>query len=335
MRTPEVWSFWGSALTDWARWHRHSGTATLDLVLGAVGYDGSAFDVALCDTLRDRATRDAIRRIHLRSEEAALLSSIISPLTAIGERVRSNSVESFILSNDGETPVGVSDFFAHYHFPRLQRLELDNCIITTWDLLTSRTTVLTSLALHFSHPSPTPTTSQLFSILTSNPSLRRVSLSKYAIPTDGGGETPNRVSLHYLTELELVGGSQHIAGLLHQLDHPRDVYLDITLRDRTVTDIPRMVGSYLRDYLRRRNWSPNGLGLSISQFGNHITLNIGDVDGIAMSTSVWGQITPFVVITVGLYQAPRDLLGRRFWISFHILHGMRLFTSTHGVNPQS
>jgi len=281
-------------------------------VLGEEVGDGSTFDIVLCDALRDRAARDIIRRIHLWGDEAALLSSIISSLTATGEGVRSNSVESFILSNEDGTLVDISDFFAHYLLPKLQRLTLNNCKITSWDLLTSRTTVLTSLTLRFGHPSPTPTTSQLFSILASNPFLQKVSLSEYAIPTDGGGESHYRVSLQYLTELELVGCSRHIVGLLHQLDHPRNVDLDITLYDRTVTDIPRMVGPYLRDYFRRRDRSPNGLGLSVSKVGRLSILRIGDVDGIDLSTPVWWRITPFVVITVGLRHAPRDPLGEAF-----------------------
>ena len=312
LRTPEVWSFWGDNPTDWTRWHRYSRTAPLDLVLGDEYYDGRTFNITLCDALRDRAARDTIRRIHLFSENRVVLSPIISPLTSASKGVRSNSVESFVLLNYDDNPVDVSDFFTHYRFPKLQRLELHNCSITSWDLLASRPTVLTSLTLRVGRPSPISTTSQLFSILASNPSLRRVSLSEYAIPTDGGGESPYRVSLHYLTELELDGGSQHIAGLLHQLDHPSNLYLDITLDDHTVTNIPRMVGPYLRDYLRRRNWSPNGLGLSISQFRDHITLNIGDVGGIDLSTSVRGQITPFVVIAVYLCEEPRDLLGKAF-----------------------
>ena len=294
--TPEVWSYWGDSPTDWACWHHYSGSAPLDLVLFVVDYGGETLNTALCDALRDRAARDAIRRVHLWSEDTALLSSVISPLATVGKGIRSNSVESFILSNGSDTSVDISDFFAHYRFPRLQRLELCDCIITSWDLLTSRTTALTSLTLHFSRPSSAPTASQLFSILASNPSLRKVSLSKHAIPAGGGGETPSRVSLHHLKELELDGGSRHIVGLLRRLDHPRNVDLDITLCDHMVADIPRIFGPYLRDYLRRRDRSPTGLGLSISRVGCLSKLHICDAGGIDLSTPVWTQIAPFVVI---------------------------------------
>ena len=290
LSTPEVWSFWGNTPTDWACWHPYSGTAPLDLVLGSDNHDHGTFDNTLRDVLRDRASRDAIRRVHLCNEESPFPSSIITSLTAACEGIRSNGVESFILSNDGGTPVDVSDFFAHYRFPKLQRLELGGCKITSWDLLTSRTTILTSLKLRFSHPSPAPTTSQLLSIFASNPSLRKVSLSSCAVPDDGGGKSHFRVPLHHLKGLELGGDLQHVMGLLHRLDHPTNTDLEITLCNHTVAGIPGIVGPYLRDYLRRRDRSQKGLGLSVSQFGRHTMLCIDDVGGIDLSTSVWVRL---------------------------------------------
>jgi len=311
LRTPEVWSFWGNIPTDWARLHRRSRTAPLDLVLGDVDYDGGTLDITLSDVLRDRAARDTIRRVHLWSGDEALLSSIVSSLATAGEGVRSNSVESFILINDGYTPVDTSDFFAHYCFPKLQHLKLHDCRIASWDLLTSRTTVLTSLSLYFNRPSPTPTASQLLSILASNPLLRKVSLSGYTFPADGG-ESPYRVSLHHLKELKLAGISRHVIGLLHQLDHARNMDLDIFLSDRTVTGVPRMVGPCLQDYFRRRDRSPNGLGLSVSRSGAHITLHIGDVSGFDLSTLTRSPIVPFVAIAMDLDQAFWNLPGKGF-----------------------
>ena len=306
LHTPEVWSFWGNSPTDWARWHRYSGTAPLDLVLGDVNYDDCSFDIALHGTLQDRAARDAIRRIHLWSEDQEFLSSIISTLTATRGRVRSNSVDSFILSNDGIKLVDVSDFFAHYRFPKLRHLELDDCRIASWDLLMSRTAVLTTLILHLGYPSPTPTTSQLLSILASNPTLRKVSLSRCAVPVDGGGKSPFQVPLHHLKELKLTGGSRHVIGLLHRLDHPTYMdTLDIALCDCVVLDIPQIIGPYLRDYLRRRGRPQNGLGLSVFQAGQaglHATLCVGDVCAFDPSTPMWGQVATFVKVTVTLDQ---------------------------------
>ena len=308
--TPEVWSFWGNIPEDWARWHRRSGTAPLDLVL-CHGHDNGTFNATLRDTLQDRAVRDTIRRIHLWHETAAFLSSIISPLIVAREGARANSVESFILFNDDDTPVDTSDFFAHYYFPKLRHLELKNCRIASWDLLMSRTTVLTTLVLRLGYPSPPPTTSQLLSILASNPTLQKLSLSKSAIPDDGGGKSPFQVPLHHLKKLKLAGGLRHVIGLLHRLDHPANMdKLNITICDCVIVDISQTIGPYLRDYVRRRGRSQNQLGLSVSKSGQHITLCAGDIGAIDPSSSVWGQVATFVKITMELDETPQDLLEK-------------------------
>jgi len=312
LRTPEVWSFWGNIPEDWARWHRQSGTAPLDLVLNSIAYDRDTFNVTLRDTLQDRAARDAIRRIHLRSGNAAFLSSILSPLTVACEGVRSNSVESFILINDDSTSVDTSDFFAHHRFPKLQRLELKNSRIESWDLLASQTTVLTTLILHLGYSSSIPTTSQLLTILASNPTLQKISLSRSAVPNDGGdggGKSPSRVPLHNLKELQLDGGLPHVIGLLHRLHHPTNMdKLDITIFDCAIVDISQTIGPYLRDYLRRRSRSKSGLGLSVSKSERHITLCAGDTGAIDPSPPVWAEVATFVDITMELDQIPQDLL---------------------------
>ena len=284
--TPGVWSFWGNTLVDWARWHRYSGTAPLDLILGhAYGDDdgGRPFDIALHDALQEHATRDTIRRIHLSSNGASLLRSIISSLTTVCEEVRSNSVESLILLNGAREPVDVSDFFIHHRFPRLQHLALRRCSIASWNLLISRTADLTTLVLHFHNSPPAPTISQLFHILTSNPTLMKLSLSQFTIPNDGGGKFPLRVPLRHLKELELAGGLQHVFGLLSQLDHPGKMNrLEITLFNCAVTDIPHTIGPYLRDHFRHRGRSRNWLGLGVTQLERHVTLSAGDMCGTGL-----------------------------------------------------
>ena len=316
LRTPEVWGFWGNTLADWARWHRRSRTAPLDLVLvtsynnSSNGIDGDVpFDAALHEALQDRAARDTIRRIHLIGKDLSLLSSIIFSLTVPCEGLLSTSVESLLLCNESDLPLDVSDFFAHYRFPKLRRLELDRCRITSWDLLTTRTAVLTTLSIFFDDPAPTPTTSQLISILASNPTLRELSLSGYAIPDDGGGESPLRVPLRHLKGLCLEGGLQHVLGLLHRLDYPGNMdRLTITLSDCAVTDIPQTIGPYLRDHFRRRGRSRNGLGLRVSQSPN-IKLSAGDMHGTSLS-SPGTPVNWFIHITVELGQTPSDLLEK-------------------------
>ena len=318
LRTPGVWSFWGNTLADWARWYHRSGTAPLDLVLSTDddddndstgGGDRPQFDVSLRDTLHNRAARDTIRRIHLWSDDASLLNSIISSLTIVCEDVRSNSVESLVLLNGSEDPMDISDFFAHYRFPKLQYLRLKNYRITSWDLLTSRAAILTTLFLHSVDSTSTPTTSQLLSILTSNPTLRELTLSGYAIPDGDGGRSPLRVPLHHLKKLDLAGDLQDIFGLLHQLDYPGTMdRLDITLFDCAVTDIPQTIGPYLRDHFRRRGRSHDGLGLRVSQ-SPEIVLSASDMHGTGLA-SPRSPANWFINVTVELGRTPSDLLEK-------------------------
>jgi len=283
--TPEVWSFWGNTPQEWARWYPRSGLAPLDLVLGGCYSDGY-FDTTLSNALRDRASKDAIRRIHLISRSAKLLDNIISSLSPESEGIRSNSVESFIIRNwshDPKLPVRASDLFAHYRFPKLQHLELSHCTISSWDHLQSRTSTLTNLILEPDNSSPAPSTSQLLSILASNPTLQKIRIFEPAVPNDGDNSS-FQVPLHQLKELKLDGNSQHVVRLLHRLDHPRTMdKLHLSL-DCAIADISQTVGPYLGDYIRRRGKPQGGLGIFLP--GKYpIALCFREVGGIDYSTA--------------------------------------------------
>ena len=259
-RTPELWSFWGNTLKDWTRWCRRSGTAPLDLVLDSGDCDDNHLDPILYNVLQNCATRDAIRRIHLAAEDSELLSSIIVPLTSNSE-LRSNGLESFALWNNRGVGMDVSDFFAHYRFPKLQCLDIDNCTLS-WDYLPSRTSVLTTLIIL--HPLLDPTKSQLLSILASNPALQIVVLRGCRV-TDDGGDNSSRVQLRQLEELWLEGGLRLVVGLLRQLDHPRNLgSLTLRLYNSEVVDISQIIGPYLQDHLQHRDRPQNGLDLCFS-----------------------------------------------------------------------
>ena len=309
--TPEVWSFWGNTPTDWARWCHHSATAPLDLIL-RVDEDGPLND-AVQNALRDRANRDAIRLVHLSSLDAELISSVISSLTVNCEGLRPNGVESFLLYNYGDTSPDLSEFFAHYRFQKLQRLELSDCSFSSWDHLSSQTGVLTTLNLDLGYPSPPPTISQLLSILASNPTLRKVSLSRGVVPHNGGGKSSFRVSLHHLKELELAGDLQDVFGLLHQLDHPRNMEnLAASLHNCTVADISQIIGPYLRNYIRRRERPQNRLGLFVSWYEQCIRNRVEDVrrsDSSTVAKQVAWSVTVDISFDVPL---PRDMLEKAF-----------------------
>jgi len=277
--TPELWSFWGNTIRDWVRRYPRSGVAPLDLVLRGTTDDDDYFDATPSEVLQDRASRDGIRTIHLRSADPDLLNYIICSLTSEREGIQPNSTESIILQNQSGFPpeVRVSDFFARYRFPKLRRLELTSCTISSWDHLKSRTSILTNLTLMPDSSSSTPTTSQLLSILASNPTLRKIHLSRSAVPNDGG-DSSFQVPLHHLKDLRLSGNPQHVVRLLHRLDHPRMDTLHLSL-DYNAMDISQTIGPYLGDYIRRRGKSQGGLGLSLSKI-HPLKFRVGDVDGI-------------------------------------------------------
>jgi len=303
--TPEVWSFWGNTPKDWARWCHRSGTAPLDLVLNVKG-GGDFFGAALFRVLQDHANGNTIRRIHLKATNPDLLRSLISSLTTTSKELQLSSVESFIFRNGGNELVDVSDFFTHHCYPRLQRLELFTCKISSWDLITSRVTALTTLDLALFSLQPIPTISQLLSILTSNPTLQKVSLSVGAAPDDGSRNPPPRVSLCHLKEFKLDGYPQDIFWLLDRLEFPRHMdNLDITLYGCTVEDVSQIIGPYLRDYLQHCGRSPGGLGLSRSSQRN-VELEVGDAGGIDFSVPAPARVTVFMKISIEFNQTLFD-----------------------------
>ena len=315
--TSEIWSFWGNNTKDWARLCHRSKTAPLDLVLGDYDHYDDA-DTTLHNILRDRAARDTIRRVHLGTVDSELSSSIITSLTANPGEPRPNSIESFILWNRGGTLVDVSNFFTYYRFPKLRYLDLFNCTISSWDHLTFRTSALTTLELNFTHPSPIPTTSQLLSILTSNPALRKVELATRAIPEDGGYGSSTPVQLHHLKELRLEGDLPHVFRVIHRLDYPRNMdKLSLTLRDCDVADVSQVIGPYLRDHLRCRDRPQNGQTLRIfsggpsAYDGDRINFQTGSAGGIDPSAPEWKPTNTFISIAIVLKGTlPKDVVER-------------------------
>ena len=267
------------------------------------GSDDHPLGVTLSNILRDRATRGTIRRIHLRSRDPELLCSIIFQLTPDEDRL--SNVVSFILHDERCDPrVDISGFLARHRFPKLQNLELFNCMISSWDLLKSRTPVLAVLDICFEgHPS-NPTIPQLLSVLASCPALRKVALI-WSGDLDGGGGAlpPPRASLHHLKELSLVAPVRNVFGLLDRLDHPRKMdYLDIALTYCPSDDVSHVVGPYLREYLQRCGRSQNGLGLSLEPLDSDskdvIVLRVGDMDEIDFSAPARPQMNKFMSISI-------------------------------------
>ncbi|KAF9778345.1 hypothetical protein BJ322DRAFT_1214732 [Thelephora terrestris] len=291
--TPELWGFWGNKLEDWAVRHLRHPTAPLDLVLDEFS-ERDTLDDSLQSTLQDRAAQDNIRWIHLSAGNSGTLNSIISSLTAC-DGIRTSGVESVIICcwDEGESTI-VSNFLAYSRFPKLRRLRLQSCTISSWDLIASSTSVLTTLTLDSEYPTPTITSPQILSILRSNPSLQEVGLSGSAIPEDDGGNS--RVSLTQLKKLVLDGRRWGVFTLLHQLDYPRNMdslLLDITYG--AIEDISGTIGPYLRDYLGRGGRSQSGLEIHLSS-DDSIRFCVEDAGRTNTSAPEVVRMDPSVVI---------------------------------------
>jgi len=128
----------------------------------------------------------------------------------------------------------------------------------------------------FDHPGPQTqhiataskiTTSQLFSILTSNPNLREVVLSHAALPDDADGST-SKALLRDLKKLSLTRVFRHVFGSLHRLMLPEMLdEIALGISDPTVEDISQTLAPYMRDYFQRDARFQDSLGLYASSYG--------------------------------------------------------------------
>ena len=284
---PEVWSFWGNTFQDWKKFYLRYPTGPVDLVLNGDTLEADDFyDVhEIQDALRDRAKRDKLRRIHLRSGRAALLGAILSFLTSHRE-TRFSSVETILIINEGSHPtqLDVSDFFARHRFPKLRYLELIGCQTLSWEVTMGQTSALSTLYICYPDVSQLPTTSsQPFSMIACNPLLRELRLSRFALPREAK-ESSLRAVLPHLDMLELTGSPRHVFWLLQRLDHPKNMnYLKLDLESCKPDDVPGNIGPYLCDYLQHHQRSRSGLAIVILSSRDSVTIFIGNVSGMDSS----------------------------------------------------
>lgn len=309
--TPELWDSWGNTLQDWTNRHLRFPEILLDLVLDGGEPDRISLDPSVQKTLRYRASRDTIRLVHLRSEDRELLSSILRTLATDTEEVRCSSVESFVLQNEDKRPVDTSEFFGSAFFPKLRKLDLTNCMIS-WDNLTLRTELLTTLILHLDSPSSTPTTPQLLSLLACSPSLQELVLTGYSLPADGN-EDDFQVMLPELKEVRLAGECEDVSMLLSRMIYPILNHLHITLDGCTVENIPETIGPHLRENFQRRGRSQSGLGIFTS-FASNLIFRVGDgLGNLHSPTLISEQIVPFLAIKITMaLNLPQDSPGELF-----------------------
>ena len=280
-----IWVFWGSNLHQWSqRYQRSVVTAPLDLVLSSYrDVYSPPFDGPLQDALRIRVASNSIRSIHLSNWDTALLDSIISSLTPVGGGIWHSNIESLILDS---AEFDASDFVARHHFPKLQHLSLRaRTSSPTWDHLASHTTTLTCLTLMGGSRSATPNTSQLLSILASNPQLQTLCLT--AIPHDGGDGSNFLVPLRCLQRLRVDGDFPSVLRLLHRLDYPTTmVSMYLSLSDCTEEDISGTVGPCMRDHILRDGRFQDRLGIFVSASCCSISIHaivVDDANGPTIS----------------------------------------------------
>ena len=274
--TPELWSFWGNTFQDWKKRHHRSGTIPLDLVLSDYRFGSDPFDESLRNAVRNRVTQDTIRQVHLASN---YLTPVISSLTPDDRGGQNENIESIALHCAlGSAPLDVSNFFARSRLSRLRSLRLfGSIIISSLDRLIPRTTLLTTLSLDIEgSSSPAVTTSQLFSILTSNTNLQELSLGGAILPNDADTLT-FKVQLHHLKILSLRGEFSPLFGLLCQLTL-QDMLneLRLTVFNSTVENISQNLAPYMRDYFRHNPRFQDRLGVCSSSYRS-ISILVGVV----------------------------------------------------------
>ena len=311
-RTPELWSFWGNTLQDWKKRYHRSGTAPLDLVLDGDRCDpDESFDESLQGAITVRVMQDTIRQVHLGSHDGDILTSIISSLTPDDEGGQNENIESIILRSRGSPPVDVSRFFARSRLSKLRMLDLSgNLQIPSWDYLTSRTTLLTTLSLNITEfsPSISPTSSQLFSILSSNPGLRQLMLSDIALPFDDDGST-FQVPLRDLNILSLTGDFRRLFALLHRLILPETLdSIFVTGFDCTVEDILQTLAPYIRKYFQRDVRFQDRLGVCSFSSPGSISISVNAVCAHVIAPAPKPPFVAFTVVLADLLPDPLEQL---------------------------
>ena len=288
--TPELWTFWGNSLEQWSRRYQRSTATPIDVVLDASPGPDSLMDIRfdgpLRDALRDRASSDSIRSLHLGGWHIPLLRSVISSLTPDGEGTRSSSIESLVLDYDNvDGDLDISDFLARYRFPKLRNLRIStHAGITYWSRLKLPSPSLTTLSLEYEVTPSSPTISQFLSIIASYPNLQDLSfhedLDDTEISRDVGNESVVRVPLRHLKKLYLRGGWRHVFWLLDRLECP-DRLDDVGLHlERATEEISELLAPYLQGRIRRDDRFQGRLAIDVSSLYYFTSLKINAIGNI-------------------------------------------------------
>ena len=275
-RTPELWSYWGDTLREWLQQSKRSGTAPVDLVLCGYYMVGSRapFDEPLREALKARANRHAIRSIHLSHERQPLLTSVLSALTPDDGHT---SIESISLRD-----VDASNFFTRCRFPKLWFLSLSTGDqFSAWGHLALHTAALTTLALTIgTADSCAPTTTQLLSILASNPRLQSLKLSGTMIPRDED-RSAIPVPLRHLKKLIIKGNFHPVFQLLQRLDYSKTMdHTTLNFTRCAVEDVLGILGPYVRHHIQRDGRFQDGLGILVDHPFHSVSILVSAIKSV-------------------------------------------------------
>ena len=315
-RTPELWSCWGHNLVDWNRRCLRFENSPLDLVLDGAVHQAGTFDETIRGALKSRALRDLVRRVHLKPADGIISASIISSLTPEDDIVRHSSIESIVL-----TRVDVATFFARHCFPKLWYLSLSDCSDFALDHLKPHTKALISLFLHDDMISPPsiPTTSQILSLLSSNPQLQHITLHLSAINDDSASGYGFQVPLRHLKRFSLGMDPRCALAILQRLGFPDGMdQLNLRFYSCGLEVARQIVGPYIRDRLEGDERSKSRLGISASSIIGGVSFEVSVPDvGSWHPTRPRNRVPPYATFTtVQLHPASR---GERHRLCIDIL----------------
>jgi hypothetical protein len=297
-RLPELWSFWGNGLEDWKRQRPYSDvTSPLDLVLNGTECRVGSFDETLQDALRDYTARNAIRKVHLRSDDIQLMTTIVSSLVPEDPHLRDSNIKSIALNG-----VDVSDLLSSQRFPKLQDLSLSGgFMISSWDSLRHHTAVLVNLSLSSNSSQYTPTTSQISSLLASNPNIRTLALESLKV-RDNGWHCGVPVPLRRLEKLTLTGEFHHVFPILQRLELPERVDgARLEFYGCLPYEVDNTILPYIRDYIRRDPRFVDRLGIFLSLDNDRLSLHASVIGvGHCGPNRLPQQGPPFVAFSAAL-----------------------------------
>jgi hypothetical protein len=239
-------------------------------VLDGTERKAGSFDKTLQDALRDHTTRNAIRKVHLRGDDIRLLTTVVSSLIPEDRLFQDSNIESIALN-----AVDVSDLFSSQRFPKLRDLSLSGRFVISpvaLDYLGSNTAVLVNLSLSSNSPSSILTTSQILSLLTSNPNIRSLALESLKIKDDSEHDFETRVPLRHLEKFSLKGDLHHLFPILRRLELPEGVDHARLEFYGHCFDAREIIAPYIRDYLLRDPRFKDRLGIFVSRTGGCVSL---------------------------------------------------------------